>query len=80
MNIGGNFNYTSGTFTPGNGIVNYNGASAQIVAGLTYNHLAFNKSGGTATLSSSANINGDLTLSTSVNFLFIRLIKKKLRV
>ena len=65
LNIGSDFNYTSGTFTPGGSTVNYNGSAAQTVAGVTYNHLAFSKTGGTATLGASATATGNLTLTNS---------------
>ncbi len=65
LSLADNFNYVSGTFTPGSGTVTYNGAGAQIVASVTYNHLSFEKTGGTATLSASTTVNGNLTLTNS---------------
>ena len=69
LNIGNDFIYTSGTFTPASGTVTYNGSGAQTVAGVTYNQLAFNKAGGTATLGTSATVNGNLTLTNAGTFL-----------
>lgn len=45
LSIGGNFAYTSGTFTKGTGTVTYNGATAQTVAALNYNNLTFSGAG-----------------------------------
>lgn len=63
LNIGGNYSYVSGTFTPSTGTVNYNGSTAQTVAALTYRNLTINKSAGTATLTSSATVTNDLTIT-----------------
>ncbi|MBO9730339.1 MAG: hypothetical protein J7623_16990 [Chitinophaga sp.] len=63
LNIGGNLNYSSGTFTPGSGTVVYNGAAVQAVAGLTYNHLTIAKSAASAQISSTTTVNGNLTVS-----------------
>ena len=68
LSIGADFNYASGTFTPGSSGVTYNGSGAQIVGGVTYNHLSFNKAGGTATLPASATVNGNLTLTNGGTF------------
>ena len=63
LGIGGDFNYVSGTFTPGSGKLTYNGSAAQAVAGVTYYRLNIDKPAGTATLLSSATVNGDLTVT-----------------
>lgn len=64
LNIGSDFSYTAGTFIAGTGTVSYNGTSSQAVAGgIAYNNLTINKSSGAATISSSAVLNGNLTLS-----------------
>ncbi|SEW43646.1 hypothetical protein SAMN05428988_5598 [Chitinophaga sp. YR573] len=63
LNIGNNFNYTSGTFTPSTSTVTYNGNVVQIVAGLTYNNLVVNKTAGIATIGSAATVNGNLTVT-----------------
>lgn len=60
--IGGSLS-GGGTLTPGTGTVVYNGAGAQNVGGYTYNNLTVNKSAGAATLTGSAAINGNLTVS-----------------
>jgi fibronectin-binding autotransporter adhesin len=63
LNIGNNFNYTSGTFTPASGTVTYNGTNTQTVAGVTYNHLIINKTTGIAAINTSATIGGDLSVT-----------------
>ena len=64
LNIGGDFDYSSGIFSAGTSTVTYDGAAAQIVAGVTYHHLSFNKPFGTAALGSPATVNGNLVLSS----------------
>lgn len=61
--IGGNFNYSSGTFTAGNGTVNYNGAASQTVAGVNYNHLTINKTGGAAVANNTLTVGGNLSVT-----------------
>lgn len=63
LNIGSNYNYTSGTFTSGSSTVNYNGSGTQVVAGVAYNHLQINKSAGAASLNSAATIAGNLSIT-----------------
>lgn len=65
LNIGNNFNYTAGTFTPGLGTVTYNGASNQSVGGVNYNNLTINKtaSAATAVAVNPLLMNGNLTIS-----------------
>jgi fibronectin-binding autotransporter adhesin len=63
LNIGNNFNYTSGTFTPSTSTVTYNGIVAQTVAGLTYNNLVVNKTAGIAAMGAASTINGNLTVT-----------------
>ena len=65
LNIGTNFNWTSGTFTPGASTVTYNGSTSQTVAGLTYNNLTMNSTAGTASTSSAVSVGGALTLSAN---------------
>ena len=60
MNIGNNFNYTSGMFTAGTGTLTYNGTTAQTVAAVTYNNLTVNKSSGIASIVNTT-IGGNLT-------------------
>ncbi len=62
LNLGGGLS-SGAMFTPGTGTVVYNGTGAQDVGAYTYNHLTVNKSAGTATLSGTATVNGNLTLS-----------------
>ena len=71
FNLGGNFTLNgttpTGTLTPGTtSTFTYNGSGAQTVAGISsinYNHLTINKSAGTATLTGSKAIVGNLTVS-----------------
>ncbi|SFD78777.1 hypothetical protein SAMN05518672_103218 [Chitinophaga sp. CF118] len=63
LNIGNNFIYTSGTFTPASSTVTYNGSIEQTIAGLSYNHLTINKTTGIASINSSAAIGGNLSVS-----------------
>ncbi|ACU62349.1 hypothetical protein [Chitinophaga pinensis] len=63
LNIGSNYSYTNGTFTPATGTVNYNGSGAQTVAGLAYNNLQIGKSAGDALLSNTASVAGDLNIT-----------------
>ena len=68
--IYGNFNYVSGTFTPGSGTVKYTGSGAQTVAPVTYNQLTFDSPSGISTLASSTTVNGSLTLTNHGTFHF----------
>lgn len=63
LNIGEDYEYTSGTFTPGSSTVAYNGADNQLIAGVTYNHLTIDKSAGLATTAGSVQVNSDLNLT-----------------
>ena len=63
LNLGGDFDYTSGTFTPGTSTVNYTGSGAQSVGSVTYHQLTFNKTSGTASLPGAATVNGNLTVT-----------------
>jgi hypothetical protein len=63
LNIGSNFNYTSGTFTPSTSTVTYNGNIVQTVAGLNYNNLVINKTAGIAALGTAATVAGNLTVT-----------------
>src|SRR6185437_156773 len=64
LNIGSDYIYTSGTFTPGTGTVNYNGSDEQDVALVTYNNLTVNNTIGNATVPTGSvlNINGNLSI------------------
>jgi hypothetical protein len=63
LTIGGDFTYTSGTFSAGTGTVTYNGANFQAVGGVSYNQLVINKSAATATAGATTTVNGDLTVT-----------------
>ena len=56
LNIGGDFAYTSGTFTPGSGTVTYNGTDQQTVAGVPYNNLTVDNTTGNASIPSGLSI------------------------
>jgi hypothetical protein len=62
LNIAGNYQYVSGTFTRGTGTVTYNGVNNQHVAYITYNNLTINKAAAIATIDSIANVAGNLLI------------------
>ena len=64
LNIGGDFAYTSGTFTPGTGTVTYNGTGQQAVAVVPYNNFTVNNTIGNASISAGSliTINGNLSI------------------
>lgn len=64
LNIGQNYNYVSGTFTPSTGKVTYNGINSQTVAGLTYYNLSFDKTSGDATIGALTTVNNDMIVTT----------------
>ena len=66
--IGGDFVYRGGTFAAGNGVVIYNGINSQIVAGVPYNNLQFNKASGVASLTNAATVGGNLILTNNGTF------------
>ncbi|OQP64527.1 T9SS type A sorting domain-containing protein [Niastella populi] len=61
--IGSDFDHSSGTLTPGNGTVIYNGSHTQHIAGIGYNHLHINKSGGIANITTGVTIAGNLAVN-----------------
>ena len=64
ITIGGDFIRASGTFTAGTGNVTMNGSSAQSLAGgINYYNLTINKSAGSVTLGTSANVTNNLFLT-----------------
>lgn len=65
MNIGGDFNYTSGTFTPSTSTVTYNGTVSQLVAAVPYYHLTIAKSAGIAGINNTTTVAGNLSLTTA---------------
>ena len=67
LNIGGNAS-ASISLSAGTGTVTYDGGGAQQVLGATYHHLAFNKGGGTASLSGNATVNGTWNGTSSGTF------------
>lgn len=64
LNIGSDYIYTSGAFTPGTGTVTYNGSDEQDIALVTYNNLTVNNTIGDATVPTSSllTINGNLSI------------------
>ena len=65
LNIGGDFNYTSGTFTPSTSTVTYNGTVSQTVAAVPYNNLTIAKSAAIAGINSATTVAGNLSLTTA---------------
>ena len=63
LSIGGDFNYSGGTFTAGTGTVTYSGSVNQILGIVTYNNLTVNKSAASITVGSDLSVNGNLTLT-----------------
>ncbi len=63
LNIGEDFNYTSGTFTAGNSTVTYDGSINQVVAGVTYNHLTINNSAGIVLSGGNIQVGGNSNLN-----------------
>ncbi|MEO6719010.1 MAG: hypothetical protein ABIN67_01550 [Ferruginibacter sp.] len=65
LNIGKDFDYASGTFTPGTGLVKYTGSVSQVVAAVPYNNLTIIKTLATiANLSGATTIGGNLIVTT----------------
>lgn len=65
LNIGGNFNYTNGVFTPASGTVTYNGTLNQNVGTVSYNNLTISMTAGaTAIVTSALTINGNLNITS----------------
>lgn len=64
LNIGENYNYISGVFTPGTGTVTYNGVDDQLVAGLTYYNLQIDKTNGSANIISPTTVTNNFTVAT----------------
>lgn len=62
LNIGGDYNYVNGTFTPGTGTVTYNGTTNQVVGAVSYNSLTINKPAGEAFINNPVNISGNLLI------------------
>ena len=64
LNIAADYNYLSGTFTPGTGTVTYNGVTNQVVGAVSYNNLTINKAAGEAFINNAVNISGNLLLAS----------------
>ncbi len=62
LKIGNNGTFTSGTFIPGTGTINYNAAGNHTVAGVSYNNLIISGSG-TKSLGGASTVEGMLTLN-----------------
>lgn len=62
LSTANNFNYVSGTFTPGTGTVVYNGTNTQSIAGISYHNLTVSKSSGIASVTTVIPLSGHLTL------------------
>ncbi|MDB5279610.1 MAG: hypothetical protein JWR61_4565 [Ferruginibacter sp.] len=63
LNIAADYNYVSGTFTPGTGTVTYSGATNQSIGAVAYNNLTINKSSSIASVSNAVAVGGDLTVT-----------------
>jgi hypothetical protein len=63
LNIGGDFNYVNGIFTPGSGTVTYNGSLNQNVGIVSYNNLMINKTAANAIAASALTIGGNLNIT-----------------
>jgi len=61
LKIGGNASGTGATFTAGTGTVEYTSATAQTIAGVTYNNLTFSGAGGASGATAALAIQGNLT-------------------
>jgi hypothetical protein len=64
LNIAGDHNYLSGTFTPGTGTVTYNGGANQIVGAVSYNNLTVNKAAGEVLINNAMNVSGNLFIAS----------------
>lgn len=65
ITVGGNW-IRVGTFTAGTSTVVFNGSTNQTIDGTTFNNLTINKPSGTATLTASSVIAGNLTVQSGV--------------
>lgn len=65
VNVGGDWSL-SGTFLPGTGLLNFNGAGAQSVTAVTVNDLQIDKAGGTLTLLGDVDVNGSITVQNGI--------------
>ncbi len=63
LNIGEDFNYTSGTFSAGSSTVEYDGTINQVVGGVTYNHLTIDNSTGIVISGGNMQVAGNTNLN-----------------
>jgi hypothetical protein len=63
LNIGGDYNYVSGTFTRGTGNVIYYGGENQVVGAVSYYNLTINKTAGLAAINNAVNVLGNLLVT-----------------
>lgn len=64
MNVSGDYNYTSGTFTPATSTFTYNGINDQRMAGVTYYNLAVDKTSGTVLMNADVTVNNNFSMAT----------------
>jgi hypothetical protein len=64
LNIADDYDYVSGTFTPGTGTVTYNGVIDQVVGGVSYYNLSINKTAGEAFINNPVNVLGNLLIAS----------------
>ncbi len=64
LNINNDFIHDSGIFTAGSGTVIYRGTANQDIAGVTYNDLTINKTGGLAAINDTVSIAGNFTITS----------------
>jgi hypothetical protein len=63
LNIANDYNYVSGTFTPGTGTVTYNGVVNQVIGPVNYNNLTINNAAASPSINNTTSISGNLTIS-----------------
>lgn len=64
LNIGGDFNYLGGVFSPGAGTVTYSGNENQALGIVNYNHLIINNTGASIAAENPLTVNGNLTITS----------------
>ena len=63
LNIGGDFNYINGAFTPATGTVTYNGTVNQAIGPVNYNNLVINNAAASPSINNATTISGNLTIT-----------------